>query len=140
MPNACRSASALCIKQTPDTVLVAGGFSGSKVNCAWLLFSDAGQPGQPWRWRTLTPMREAREEPGMILLNDDEKIQRILVAGGCTKNAELLTIACTNTSDRGQWTFIAPLSKSFRPTLLVCFNGRILAFGRRSFLLILSFR
>ncbi len=140
MPTACCSASALCIKQTPDTVLVSGGFSGSKVNCAWLLYSDAGQAGQPWCWRTLTPMREAREKPGVLLLNDDEEIQKILVAGGCNQTAELLTISCLDTADSGQWTLIAPLSKPFNGSSLVWFDGCMLAFGRCRSCLILSFR
>ncbi len=75
-------------------------------------------------------MHEARVEPVVLLLNDDEKIQRILVAGGYRNTAELLTIACTNPSDRGQWTSIVPLSMSLKVASLVYFNGRILAFGR----------
>ncbi len=137
MPIACRSASALCVKQTPDTVLVVGGRSN---NYAELLFSDARQAEQPWRWRTLSPMHEAREKTGVLLLNDDEEIQRILVAGGSRYTAELLTIACTNTSDHGQWTSIAPFPDTFVTTSLVCYNGRTLAFGRCSFCLIQSFR
>ncbi len=75
-------------------------------------------------------MHERRFKPGMILLTDDEQIQRILVAGGRRNTTEMLKIACTNTSDRGQCTLIAPLSKLFNETFLVCFNGRILAFGK----------
>ncbi len=137
MPIPRHGASALCVKQTPDAVLVVGGTAGK---CAELLYGDTSQAGQSWRWRTLSPMHERRFKPGMLLLTDDEQIQRILVAGGRESTAELLTIACTNTSDRGQWTLIAPLSKLFNETSLVCFNGRILAFGKCHLCLILSFR
>ncbi len=110
MPTARSGASALCVKQAPDVVLVVGGFKNKSLNCAELLYDDASQAGQPWRWRQLSPMHETCERPGMLLLSGNEEIQRILVAGGSNQTAELLTIACRNTSDRGQWTSIAPLS------------------------------
>ncbi len=137
MPTARDGASALCVKQDPDAVFVVGGTAGT---CAELLCGDSSQTGQPWHWRTLLPMHESRFKPGMILLTDDGQIQRILVACGCRNTTEMLTIACTNTSDRGQWTLIAPLSKCFYETSLVWFNSRILAFGKCHLCLILSFR
>ncbi len=140
MPTAREGASALCVKQAPDVVLVIGGNNGNTLNCAELLYGDASQAGQPWRWRALSPMHKTRLGPGMLLLSGNEEIQRILVAGGYGQSAELLTISCTDTADSGQWTLIAPLSKPFSRSALVCFNGRIFAFGRCRFCLILSFR
>ncbi len=137
MPTARWGASALCLKQTPDAVLVVGGAAGK---CAELLCGDASQTGQPWRWRKLTPMHTERTKAGVLLLDGNGDIQRILVAGGWSNTAELLKISCTNTSDRGQWTIIAPLSTFFNETSLVCFNGRILAFGKCHLRLILLFR
>ncbi len=139
MPTARRSASALCVKQTPDVVLVVGGYGKKCLNFAELLYGDASQAGQPWCWRTISQMHESRMRPGMLLLSGNEEIQRILVAGGCDQSAELLTIACTDTADSGQWTLIAPLSKPFNATL-VWFHGRLLAFGRCRCCLILAFR
>ncbi len=136
MPIPRRFASALCVKQTPYAVLVVGGSAGK---CVELLCGDASQAGQSWRWRTLSPMHESRFKPGVLLLTDDEQIQRILVAGGVSNTTEMLTIACANAADRGQWTLIAPLSKLFEETSLVCFNGRILALGKCHLCLILSF-
>ncbi len=140
MPTARSGASALCVKQAPDVVLVVGGCKNKFLNCAELLYDDASQAGQPWRWRQLSPMHESRLEPGVLLLSDNEDIQRILVAGGSNQTAELLTISCTNRADHGQWTSIAPFSRKFYETSLVCFNGRILAFGMCSFCLIPSCR
>ncbi len=130
LPTARQCASAICVKQTPDVVVVVGGVNKSRLNCTELLYGNASQTGQSWRWRTLTSMHEAREKSGVLLLNDGEEIQRILVAGGRNQTAEVLKISCTNAEDRGQWTLIAPLSSAFNETSLVCFNGRILAFGR----------
>ncbi len=48
-------ASALCVKQAPDVVLVVVGFAGER---AELLYGDASQAGQLWRWRALSPMHE----------------------------------------------------------------------------------
>ncbi len=123
MPTARHLPSALCVKQNPDVVLVVGG----DYTNAELLYGDASKAGQPWRWRQLSPMHATPEKPGMLLLNDDEEIQRILVAGGWRSTAELLTIVCTDTSDRCQWTLIAPLSQRMNETNLVWFNGCIFA-------------
>ncbi len=137
MPTARSNASALCVKQTPDAVLVVGGTAGT---CAELLCGNASQAGRSWRWRKLSPMRESRFKTGVLLLSDDKEIQRILVAGGFINTSELLKISCANAADRGQWTLIAPLSNKFNEKTLVCFNGRILAFGKCQLCLILSFR
>ncbi len=128
MPTARQCASALCVKQAPDAVLVVGGAVAGK--CAELLCGYESQAGQSWRWRTLSPMRESRFKPGVLLLSDDEKTQRILVAGGGRNTTELLKISCAKQADQGQWTSIAPLSSIFNATSLVFFNNRILAFGR----------
>ncbi len=69
MPNARRGASALCVKQTTDVVLVVGGYNlNSWLNCAELLYAHTRQTGQPWRWRTLSPMHEWRAKPGVLLI------------------------------------------------------------------------
>ncbi len=127
MPTARRCASALHINHTADFVLVIGGWTNRDQSCAELLY--ANQIGQPWRWRTLTPMHECRAKAGMLLLSGNEELQRILVVGGFKETTEILTISCTNTKDRGQWTQLAPSSKKFFETSLVFFNGRILAIG-----------
>ncbi len=130
MPTARRGASALCVKQTPDVVLTVGGYNvNSWLNCAELLYAHTRQTDQPWRWRTLSLMHEWRTKPGMRLLPGCEDTQRILLAGGDRKTAELLTISCTDAKDQGQWTLIAPLSKRFYKPSLLFFNGRVLAFG-----------
>ncbi len=87
--------------------------------CAGLLYGDASQVGQSWRWRTVLPMHESRFKPGMLLLTGDEQIQRILVAGGVRNTTEMLKISFANAADRGQWTLIAPLSIFFDETFLV---------------------
>ncbi len=127
MPIARSGASALCVNQNLNAVLVAGSYS--YLNCADFLYVDATQAGQPWRWRTLAPMHQSGVKPGMLLLNGSEESQRILVAGGYTRTTELLTISCINSADRGQWTLITPLSAPFDNTFLVCFNGRLFAIG-----------
>ncbi len=128
MPTARRCASALHLNHTPDFVHVIGGWTNRDRNWAKLLY--ASQRGQPWRWRTLTSMQECRTKAGMLLLSGDEKTQRILVVGGHRDTTELLTISCTNTQDRGQWTLLAPSSKFLFQAHLLFFNGRILAIGR----------
>ncbi len=129
LPTARCKASALCVDQTPDVVLVVGGANEHDyLNCAELLYPS--QTGQPWRWRALTPMNEPRFKPGVILLSGNEETQRILVAGGCKNTAELLKLTWRNTADLGQWTLIAPQPELFDTTSLVCFNGCILAIGR----------
>ncbi len=129
LPTARWKASALCVDQTPDVVLVVGGANDHNyLNCAELLYPS--QTGQPWRWRTLTPMHERRYQPGMLLLSGNEEIQKIVVAGGCKNTAELLTLTWRNTADLGQWTLIAPPPEHFDTTSLVCFNDCILAIGK----------
>ncbi len=78
LPTARWKASALCVDQTPDVVLVVGGANGHYyLNCAELLYPS--QAGQPWRWRTLSPMHERRYQPGMLLLSGNEETQKIIV-------------------------------------------------------------
>ncbi len=78
-------------------------------------------------------MSEGRGSPGVLQLDrpeDDLCIQRVLVAGGGRKSAEILRINCSDASDRGQWTQIGPLSSELATTFLVALNGRVLAFGK----------
>ncbi len=132
-------ASALCKHQGPDAVILIGGLNGHNLHCAELLFADGSSEDETWRWQTLTSMHKTRVKPGLLLQSDNATIQQILVAGGCDQTAELLTISCKNTLDRGQWTFIRPLVNEFYDITLVCFNDRISAFSMRHFVLILSF-
>ncbi len=132
MPTARWNSSALCVNDAPDVVLVVGGENEHDyLSSAELLVPS--RTGQPWRWRRLTPMLESRLKPGVLLLlplSGNEENHRVLVAGGGRNTAELLTIAYKNTSDRGQWTLISPLSRRFFEASLICFNGRIFAIGR----------
>ncbi len=75
-------------------------------------------------------MHEWRDKAGMLLLRSSDEIQRILVAGGYKQSTELLKISCKNTADCGQWTLIAPLSKTLDATWLLFFNERIFVIGR----------
>ncbi len=43
MRTAQRYASAICVKQTPDVVLVVGGSGERNLNCVELLYGDATQ-------------------------------------------------------------------------------------------------
>ncbi len=65
----------------------------------------------------------------MLLLQAGGDRQRVLVAGGGSSTAEILQLSCSDPSDCGQWTRIAPLSDEFYDTLLVEFSNRIFAIG-----------
>ncbi len=67
-----------------------------------------------------------RDRPGMLLLQAGGDRQRVLVAGGGSRTAEILHLSL---SDCGQWTLIAPLSKYFSITFLVEWSNRIFAIG-----------
>ncbi len=137
MPTARSYASALCVQTEPEAILVFGGFRGppEAPRCAELLTNTAGASGgvgggAVWRWRRLNPMHEARRRrPGMLLLLSGGDRQRVLVAGGGSGTAEILQLSCSDPSDTGQWTRIAPLSTQFYPTCLVEFNNRVFAIG-----------
>ncbi len=64
----------------------------------------------------------------MLLLSGGHK-QRVLVAGGVSSTAEILQLSCSDPSDCGQWTLIAPLSKDFLSPSLVEWSNRIFAIG-----------
>ncbi len=137
MPTGRHGASALCLQSTPDAVLVAGGFRlhspEASWRCAELLTHTAGASGgggDTWRWRKLNEMHEGREHrPGMLLLQARGDRHRVLVAGGASKTAEILQLSCSDPSDCGQWTRIAPLSTPFLPTSLVEWREHIFAIG-----------
>ncbi len=113
MPTARSGASALCVKQAPDVVLVVGGFKNNFLNCVELLYGDANQAGQPWCWRTLSPMHKTRLQPGMLLLSGNEEIQRILVAGGYGQPANALYVhQCDDVA----------MSSQFCVVFVRCFN------------------
>ncbi len=117
MPTARSYASALCVQNEPEAILVVGGFRGppEAPRCAELLTHTAGASGgDVWRWRRLNPMHEARRRrPGMLLLLSGGDRQRVLVAGGGSGTAEILQLSCSDPCDSGQWTRIAPLSTQF---------------------------
>ncbi len=137
MPTRRYCASALCVQSRPDAVLVVGGRESSSEasRCAELLThtagASAGGGGEgAWRWRELNKMNELRSDrPGTLLLQAGCGRQRVLVAGGSSRTAEILQLSCSDPSDRGQWTLIAPLSGGFYETLLVEFSNRIFAIG-----------
>ncbi len=136
MPTARYCASALCLRARPEAVLVVGGmdiFSSETPRCAELLTHTEGASGGgegAWRWRKLNEMNEGRiDRPGMLLLHAGGDRQRVLVAGGGSGTADILQLSCSDPSDRGQWTRIAPLSEEFFETLLVEFSSRIFAIG-----------
>ncbi len=135
MPTARYSASALCLHSEPEAVLVVGGNDRSPEvsRCAELLTHRAGTSGGgggAWRWRKLNKMHEDRKcWPGMLLLSSGGDRQRVLVAGGASSTAEILQLSCSDPSDCGQWTRIAPLSTPLIPTFLVQCSNRIFAIG-----------
>ncbi len=126
MPTKRWDASALCMQDGPEAVLVVGGCNSSSSEaprrCAELLTHTAGASGGggAWRWRKLNEMHEGREyRPGMLLLPAGCDRQRVLVAGGNSRTAEILQLSCSDPSDCGQWTRIAGLSEGFDSTSLV---------------------
>ncbi len=79
---------------------------------------------------TADKMHEDREDrPGVLLLLSGGDRQRVLVAGGIESTAEILQLSCSDPSDCGQWTLIAPLSTEFDSTFLVPCSNRIFAIG-----------
>ncbi len=135
MPTKRYNASALCLQNRPEAVLVVGGNNPSwgASRCAELLIHTAGASaggGDAWRWRKLNKMHEGREiRPGMLLLQAGGDRQRVLVAGGESRTAEILQLSCSEPSDYGQWTLIAPLSKYFSFSFLIEWSNRIFAIG-----------
>ncbi len=136
MPTRRFDASALCLQSTPDAVLVIGGdrLLSEAPRCAELLIHTAGTSAGgegAWQWRKLNEMHERRDgQPGMLLLlqaGGDK--QRVLVAGGRSRTAEILQLSCSDPSDCGQWTQIAHLSGYFLSTFLVEWRNRIFAIG-----------
>ncbi len=147
MPTARYCASALCLRARPEAVLLVGGkdislpveyddgngvFSSQAPRCAELLTHTSGASGGggAWRWRKLNKMHEARYcRPGMLVLQAGGDRQRVLVAGGESRTAEILQLSCSDPTDCGQWTLIANLSTGSNSTSLVQCSNRIFAFG-----------
>ncbi len=80
----------------------------------------------------LTHMSEGRCRPGVLQLGPpggNDRIQRVLVAGGWSNTAEILRIDCSDASDRGEWTQIGHLTRELETTFLVALSSRVLAFG-----------
>ncbi len=133
MPERRCAASALHINCNRDAIVVIGGLTdliadqekGSQ--SAFLLVNTPNSGGEPWRWRALSPMTEGRCWPGVLQLDSpgsDDRIQRVLVAGGQQNNAEILEVDCIDVSDGGQWTQIEPLSRKLGLTILVALGDR----------------
>ncbi len=125
---------AMCLQSRPEAVLVVGGrdfFSLEAPRCAELLtHTGGGVGGDAWRWRKLSNMHEDRSDrPGMLLLQAGGDRQRVLVAGGIESTAEILQLSCSDPSDCGQWTRIAPLPYTFIVISLVECSNRIFAIG-----------
>ncbi len=137
MPTGRYDASALCLQSRPEAVLVVvvNDLTSEAPRCAELLTHTAGAPrgrggGDAWQWRKLNEMHEGRiDRPGMLLLQAGGDRQRVLVAGGYSRTAEILQLSCSDPSDCGQWTLIAPLSKYFSFPFLVEWSNRIFAIG-----------
>ncbi len=138
MPTGRHNASALCLQSRPEAVLVVGGYdslSPEASRCAELLIHTAGASGgggggDAWRWRKLNQMLKDREiRPGMVLLSGGDR-QRVLVAGGWgSSTAEIFKLSCSDPSDRGQWTLIAPPLMECYPKSLFVWSDRIFATG-----------
>lgn len=133
MPTKKYCASALCVRNNLDTVLVVGGESGYDIErSADVLYKTTDQPGEVWRWRTLNPMLERRCcKPGMIQLEQvgSSDVQKVLVAGGWSRTTEVLKFSCNDPFDCGQWTIVGPLTRLFKSTFLVGLKDSIFAFG-----------
>ncbi len=138
MPTKRSSASALHIKCARDAIVVVGGVKKTDFDPAnpsrsvFLLINTTRSGGEPWRWRTLTHMSEGRCRPGVLQLGPpggNDRIQRVLVAGGWRNTAEILRIDCTDASDRGEWTRIGPLTRELEITFLVALSSPVLTFG-----------
>ncbi len=115
-------------------MLLLGGQSDIYFSrCAEMLFQlDDGGGSETWRWRTLAPMNNERRKPGVLRLDnlgDAKGVQKVLVVGGRTNTAEMLTISCSDEADLGQWTLIEPLRWMTKCAFLAATNRRILAFG-----------
>ncbi len=83
-----------------------------------------------WQWRQLNKMHDGRDDrSGMLLLLPGGNKQRVLVAGGASRTAEILQLTCSDTSDIGQWTRIALLTMRFSSPSLVECCSRIFAIG-----------
>ncbi len=92
--------------------------------------NTARSGGEQWQWRMLSPVSEGRAWPAVLQLGPQDtqnRTQRILVAGGERTTAEILRVDCSDTSDRGQWTQIAPLSRELSATCLVALDDRVLS-------------
>ncbi len=135
MPTARYDASALCLQCGPEAVLVVAGdhHSSETPRCAELLTHTAGASGGGegvWQWRKLNKMNEGhRDRPGMLLLQAGGDSQRVLVAGGGSRTAEILHLSLSDPSDCGQWNLIAPLPMYFSFTFFVEWSNRIFAIG-----------
>ncbi len=136
MPECVWAASPLHVKCGREAVMVIGGvrerafqpehFSRS----ISLLVNTARSGAEQWKWRALSPMSEGRAWPAVLQLGPQDarnRSQRILVAGGDRTTAEILRVDCSDASDRGQWTQIAPLSRELSTTCLVSLSDRVLA-------------
>ncbi len=139
MPTGRHQASALCVSWTPDGILVVGGRDASRkgLRTTELLFYQLGLSGEDmWLWRTLPLMLEPRSaRPGVLLVAELEYKQRVLVAGGTRgcRTTEFIQFHCQDNTDHGQWTKLVELSKPLYMTHLICFQGRVLVFGKAFF-------
>ncbi len=130
--------SALHINCDRDAIIVIGGQRGlffekaKLLQSVFLLIRQPSSRGETWGWRALSPMSEGRGSPGVLQIGPpggNDRIQRVLVAGGWRNTAEVLRIDCCDASDCGQWTQIGPLTHELERAFLVILGDRILVFG-----------
>ncbi len=112
-------------------LLVGGETDIYLCRCAEILCQSNDGNSVTWRWRTIASMRNRRINPGVLKLDHlgDANVQKVLIAGGRTDTAEILTISCSDEADLGQWTLIETLNRKFECTYLATTSSRILVFG-----------
>ncbi len=139
MPESVWAASPLHIKCDSDTVMVIGGLREREFEpehlsrSISLLVNTTRSGGEQWHWRAISPMSDGRAFSAVLQLGHQEgrsRTQRVLVAGGDRTTAEILTVDCSDASDRGQWTPIAPMSRELSTTCLAALGDRAFALGK----------
>ncbi len=98
MPTIRHIASALCVDDTSEAILIVGGYDATTGGpcCAELLIRTIGQSvDERWNWRKLNLMHAHRiSQPGIsLMMPPSDHRQRVLVAGGESASAEMLQLS-----------------------------------------------